>query len=162
MAHDHDSADEPRLKLPALPPVIFAIPLLGGLLAHAFFDLPRLTMARPAAWTAGGIVAVLALALGLWAIRTFQAHGEDPHPPSPTNVIVQTGPYRFSRNPMYLAMALLATGIGLGLRSWAVLASVPVSLAAIHWLVVRREEAHLGATLGEAYHSYLARVRRYL
>jgi protein-S-isoprenylcysteine O-methyltransferase Ste14 len=162
MTHDHTSSDEPRLELPALPPVIFAIPLLGGLLAHAIFDLPRLAMARPTAWSAGGIVAVLALALGFWAIRAFQAHGENPHPPSPTSVIVETGPYRFSRNPMYLAMALLATGIGVALRSWVVLASVPISLAAIHWLVVRREETHLGATLGEPYLRYLERVRRYL
>ena len=75
---------------------------------------------------------------------------------------METGPYRFSRNPMYLALCLVALGIGVGLRSWIVVLSAPVSLLAIHLLVVRREEAHLERALGAPYRAYRERVRRYL
>ena len=160
---DHSPAlGEPRLELPALPPVIFGTPLLIAIALHWLLELPRPALERATAWAAGGLLVLLGLGLAAWAIRTFTTHGENPHPPSPTKRIVESGPYRFSRNPMYLAMALVAIGIGVGLRSWVALASVPVSLAAIHHLVIRREEAYLDTVIGEAYRAYRGRVRRYL
>lgn len=157
-----EGSDEPRLELPALPPVIFAVPLGIALLLQRLLELPHLTLPTRAAWLVGGLLVLLGLGLGAWAIRSFLQHGEDPHPPTPTRVIVETGPYRFSRNPMYLALLLVALGVALGLRSWIALLSVPISLAAVHRLVVRREEVHLERTLGEPYRAYKARVRRYL
>lgn len=154
---------EHRLELIALPPIIFAAPLIIALLIHALTDAPRIQI-EPAiyAWTLGALFIALGAGIGIWADRTFVAHGEHPHPFEPTSTIVTTGPYARSRNPIYLSMALVAIGIGLALRSYVALASVPVSLVLIHFLVVRREEAHLEIVLGEAYRDYKGRVRRYL
>lgn len=157
-----DGANPPRLELPALPPVIVATPLAIALLLQWLLGLLPLALPTRTALIAGGLLVLAGLLLGGWAILSFLREGEDPHPPTPTRVIVETGPYRFSRNPMYLALSLVALGIALGLRSWIALLSVPVSLAAVHLLVVRREEAHLERTLGEPYRAYKARVRRYL
>lgn len=159
---DAPEPEGPRLRLPAPPPLIFAIPLGVALLLQWGLALPRIEIPQRAAWIAGGGLILLGLGLGGWAIRSFLRQGEDPHPPTPTHTIVETGPYRFSRNPMYLALSLVALGIALGLRSWIALLSVPVSLLAIHRLVVRREEAHLERALGAPYRAYKERVRRYL
>ena len=154
-------SEEPKLELIALPPVIFVTPLAIGILAHFLFSLPRLPFEPVSGWLLGAVSGAAGIALILWAARTFAAHDEDPHPTEPTATIVESGPYRHSRNPMYISMALIATGIALALRSYAALASVPISLALIHFLVVRREEAHLDVVLGEPYRAFRARVRRY-
>ncbi len=152
----------PQLDLPVMPPLLFLGPLALTVLAHVLLDLPALPIPTPTAYWIGGIVIVHAIVLFVWSIRTFMQHGEDPHPPKPTNTLVDDGPYGFSRNPIYLAMALFVTGVAIAMRSWAVLASVPVSLIAIHYLVIRREEPYLDAVLGDSYRAYRDRVRRYL
>jgi protein-S-isoprenylcysteine O-methyltransferase Ste14 len=80
----------------------------------------------------------------------------------PTPELIFDGPYRFTRNPMYLGMTLLAIGLG---AAAGTLWTLPLSLAAlgaVHLLAVRPEERYLTAKFGEPYLQYKARVRRYL
>ncbi len=79
-----------------------------------------------------------------------------------TNAIVTTGPYRFSRNPIYAGLSLIYAGLALGLALWWTLALLPVIWIILHFGVVRREEAYLEARFGQAYKDYRSRTRRYI
>lgn len=80
----------------------------------------------------------------------------------PTNVLLTGGPYRFSRNPGYLALALLYAGTGILLDSpWILLLLIPAMLL-VHFALIIREEHHLAHTFGREYRIQKKRVRRWL
>jgi protein-S-isoprenylcysteine O-methyltransferase Ste14 len=108
-----------------------------------------------------GLIAA-AVWLGAVINRAFRLHGTPADPAEETTAIVDTGPFRFSRNPVYLVFALLQVGFGLMLNNlWIVLLTPPASLV-VHYVVVLREEAYLEEKFGRAYLVYKARVRRWL
>lgn len=109
-------------------------------------------------------VAVLALAnaLGITAIYVFKARGTNVSPHHPGLRIVTAGPYRYTRNPMYLGIALFQLGLGLATPlDWAI-GIAPLALAALHFGVVLREEAYLTAKFGAPYTDYLNSTRRWV
>jgi protein-S-isoprenylcysteine O-methyltransferase Ste14 len=77
-------------------------------------------------------------------------------------VIVRTGPYRFSRNPIYLAFSLLQLGIAIWVNSVWLLATLVGAVALIHSIVIQREEHYLERKFGAGYLDYKASVRRWL
>ncbi len=89
-------------------------------------------------------------------------HGTNVNPTLPTTVIVESGPFRFTRNPLYLGLTLIYIGLLLLLNTWrSLFLLIPVWLV-MHFLVVRREEAYLQRKFGDTYGGYCQRVRRYL
>jgi protein-S-isoprenylcysteine O-methyltransferase Ste14 len=97
-----------------------------------------------------------------WAIATITRAGSNVPTNMPTTSIVDTGPYRFTRNPIYLAMMLGLVGLAIAFDSpWPLVTLVPFALV-IRYGVVAREEAYLERTFGEVYRRYRARVRRWL
>jgi protein-S-isoprenylcysteine O-methyltransferase Ste14 len=107
-------------------------------------------------------VFVLALALFVWAIITITRAGSNVPTNMPATSIVDTGPYRFTRNPIYLGMMLGLVGLAIAFDSlWLLVTLVPFFLV-IHYGVVAREEAYLDRKFGEVYRSYRARVRRWV
>ena len=90
----------------------------------------------------------------------------DTHAPvparKPTTAIVRSGPYRFSRNPIYLAYSLLLLGIALWVNSVWLLATLGVAVALMHFFVIRREEEYLERRFGLEYLRYKASVRRWV
>ena len=105
---------------------------------------------------------VLALALLAWAIATITRAGSNVPTNLPTTTIVETGPYRFTRNPIYLGMLLGLIGLAIAFNSlWLLLTLVPFALV-IRYGVVTREEAYLERKFGDVYRRYRARVRRWL
>jgi len=93
---------------------------------------------------------------------TLRAAGTNVDPLLPTTAIVTAGPYRFSRNPIYVGLTLLYLGLALTFNTWwAVIVLVPI-LAVMHVGVVRREERYLEQKFGEPYRQFCSRVRRYL
>jgi protein-S-isoprenylcysteine O-methyltransferase Ste14 len=80
----------------------------------------------------------------------------------PTTAIVTTGPYRLTRNPIYLAFSLLQLGLALLVGSWWLLATLVLAFALMHWIVVPREERYLEARFGNEYRRYKTSVRRWL
>ena len=110
----------------------------------------------------GAIVFALALALFAWAIATVTQAGSNVPTSRPTTTIVDGGPYRFTRNPIYLGMALGLIGLAIAFNSvWLLLALVPFALV-IRYGVVAREEAYLERKFGDVYLGYKSRVRRWL
>ena len=111
---------------------------------------------------AGAVLIALAVALGFWALALFRRAGTGVVPFSEATTLVVRGPYRFTRNPMYLAMAgiLVGTAIWLGsVTPWLVL---PAFMALIAERFIAPEEAMLERVFGESYARYRATVRRWL
>jgi protein-S-isoprenylcysteine O-methyltransferase Ste14 len=111
---------------------------------------------------AGAVLIALAVALGFWAVALFRRARTGVVPFSDATTLVTSGPYRFTRNPMYLAMAgiLVGTAIWLGsMTPWLVL---PAFMGIIAERFIAPEEAMLGRIFGERYARYCAAVRRWL
>ena len=76
--------------------------------------------------------------------------------------LVTKGPYRFSRNPIYLGNTIALAGFGLAVRWGWLLLLIPVTIAAVNWLAISREEAHLARRFGEEWRTYAKKVRRWV
>ncbi|MEM9050068.1 MAG: isoprenylcysteine carboxylmethyltransferase family protein [Pseudomonadota bacterium] len=117
----------------------------------------------------GGVIlplglALIALAVGLviWGSVTFRAAGTNVNPRQPSLKLVETGPFRFTRNPMYLGMVIFLIGLALAASlDWA-LPLTPLLWALLHFGVVLREEAYLTAKFGAPYSAFLSRTRRWI
>src|SRR6266852_8989499 len=143
------------------PPIAWALAVLAGLALNWLMPLPFLPAVVSAGWL-GAIVFALALALVAWAISTMTRAGSNVPTNLPTTTIVEAGPYRFTRNPIYLGMVLGLIGLAIAFNSlWLLVMLVPFTLA-IRYGVVAREEPYLERKFGDAYRQYRARVRRWL
>jgi protein-S-isoprenylcysteine O-methyltransferase Ste14 len=143
------------------PPIAWALAVLAALALQWLMPLPFMPAAVPAGWV-GGAVFALALALAVWAIATITRAGSNVPTNMPTTTVVDTGPYRFTRNPIYLGMFLGLVGLAIAFDSlWLLVTLVPFALVIRHG-VVAREEAYLERKFGHAYHRYRSRVRRWL
>ena len=154
-------SDHARVFIP--PPLLFVVPLLVGLWWNA--RSPWSIMAAPSrVLMAFAIVtAVTGLAIAIAAVRTFRQRGTTVLPAlRPTSVIVASGPYRFTRNPMYVGLSLIYIGISAALNSIWPLLLLPVALIAVDRYVIRREERYLSSKFGEQYEMYRRHVRRWL
>jgi protein-S-isoprenylcysteine O-methyltransferase Ste14 len=142
------------------PPLVFLISLVTGALIQLAIPLPFLPgmLAVPL----GASLVVLAIALFAYSVASFRAAGTPVPARKPTTVIVRTGPYRFSRNPIYLAFSLLQLGIAIWVNSLWLLATLIGAVALIHCVVIRREEQYLERRFGKQYVDYKASVRRWL
>jgi protein-S-isoprenylcysteine O-methyltransferase Ste14 len=99
--------------------------------------------------------------MAIWGRRTLQAAGTNVNPALPATAIVDSGPFRFSRNPLYLALTLVYVGLTLAFNTWwGIVVLVPL-LIIMHRGVVLREERYLEQKFGETYRQYRAKVRRY-
>jgi protein-S-isoprenylcysteine O-methyltransferase Ste14 len=96
------------------------------------------------------------------AILAFRRAGTSPNPWRPTTAMVTGGPYRLSRNPMYLGFTLLYLGAACWANSLWLLLFLPVILALMQQLVILREERYLERRFGAEYVGYRNRVRRWI
>jgi len=143
------------------PPLAWALAVVIGLALDWLVPLRFLPAGLPAAWL-GVIVFVLALALFGWAIVTITRAGSNVPGNRPTTTIVQSGPYRVTRNPIYLGMFLGLIGLAVAFDNpWLLMMLVPFALV-IRYGVVAREEAYLERKFGDVYRGYRSHVRRWL
>lgn len=143
------------------PPLAWALSMIVGFALNGLVPLPFLPRYPPADWL-GATMFVLALALAGWAIVTIMRAGSNVPTDLPTTAIVESGPYRFTRNPIYLGMFLGLIGLAIAFDNlWLLIMLVPFALV-IRYGVVAREEAYLEHKFGEVYRGYRSRVRRWL
>jgi protein-S-isoprenylcysteine O-methyltransferase Ste14 len=154
-----DPNEIPRLGV-FRPPFIYLAGIAGGLALHRAWSCP-MSAGVPVRLLGVTLVVVSVLLFGL-SVRRFRAAGTPVPARKPTTAIVQAGPYRFSRNPIYLAFSLLQLGIAIWVGTWWLIATLGVALAIIHFVVVPREERYLEARFGDEYRDYKAAVRRWL
>ena len=146
------------------PPLVYLAGLGTGFVLQWWLPLALVAAPGKAAPVryAGYALIVLGIALAGAAIGMFRQAGTSPNPTRPTTALVATGPYRFTRNPMYLGLALVHAGIALAADAlWPLVALAPV-LAVIRYRVIAREEAYMAKKFGAAYADYCGRVRRWL
>lgn len=111
----------------------------------------------------GGVIVLGAiLGLGLQAVRTMRRTGQDENPWKPTPSIIESGPYRFTRNPMYLQMVIVCIGFAVILLNVWILILTPLAALALYALAIRPEEEYLTRKFGEQYLAYKRRVPRWL
>jgi len=121
-------------RIPGLP-----IPLLGAALVAVAFITP------------------------VWALMLFRREDTEIEPTSPTNrKLVTGGPYRFTRNPMYLGLVVLAVGIAVWVGTWPLVIAPLAVFATANWVHIPFEEAKMRRQFGADYDGYVARVRRWM
>ena len=145
------------------PPLLFALPLLGAIILHS---------RRPWVIAEGGSTTLVigafaaiggAIALVLASIATFRQAETTILPAGrPTTAIVERGPYRLTRNPMYLSMAIAYCGASMALNNFWAIVFLPAIVAVVDVFVIRREERYLAAKFGQTYRDYCSRVRRWI
>jgi protein-S-isoprenylcysteine O-methyltransferase Ste14 len=143
----------------APPPLIFAAILAVGLLLQRFFPkkfLPRRAGIIPGAMSIG--FALVLVQRGYIAMRNAHTNID---PREPATTVVTDGPYRYTRNPLYLSLMLVYTGIAFLANALWVILLLPVLLLVMIYGVIVREERYLERKFGEQYLSYKARVRRW-
>ncbi len=152
------STDHPRVIAP--PPLLYLVALVAIVLLHWYWPITLLPAAL-AAWLAI-VMVVLGLAMNIWGAYTMRQARTAINPYRPASTIVDTGPFRFSRNPLYVGADLFLLGLASWLNSlWGIPVFVLV-LIAVHYGVILREERYLEGQFGEAYRQYRQRVRRYI
>ena len=153
-----DEQDNPGGWVP--PPLTYLLTLLLGLVLDRSLHVPFLPdrVARVLGWplVGGG------MALATWFIRTMRAADTTLDVNKPVSSLVQDGPFRYSRNPGYLSLAMIYAGIAI-LRSalWAILL-LPLLVVVTKRELIEREERYLERTFGEEYLAYKRRVRRWV
>jgi protein-S-isoprenylcysteine O-methyltransferase Ste14 len=142
------------------PPLVFSIAIAAGLALH--FAWPVRFVPYGVSAPLGLVTLAVAIALFVAAVRTFRTAGTPVPGSEPTTAIVNTGPYRFSRNPIYLAFSLAQLAIAFWANSaWPVITLVPAVLV-MSLVVIPREEAYLEARFPSQYLPYKQSVRRWL
>jgi protein-S-isoprenylcysteine O-methyltransferase Ste14 len=144
----------------APPPLIFLAGLAVGFGLEAL--LPGSSLPDALAWILGVALLLAGLALLFSFERAFQRKQTAANPWRPTTAIATEGPYRLTRNPAYVGMALVYVGIAVCSQALWVLLPLPVVLAIIDRGVIAREERYLERKFGQEYLDYKRRVRRWV
>jgi protein-S-isoprenylcysteine O-methyltransferase Ste14 len=153
-----DDRDDPGIKVP--PPLIYLVPLVLGLVFDRRRHLPFLL--RGAARALGWPLVGCGLALNGWFLRTIQEAEVPIRTDKPVPRLTTEGPFRFSRNPSYLALAMIYAGVAVLRNSLWALLLLPLVVVVVQREVIGREERYLERTFGEEYLAYRGRVRRWV
>jgi protein-S-isoprenylcysteine O-methyltransferase Ste14 len=151
-------ADSPGVI--ALPPLLYAAVFLVVVALRWFVPMP--ITAWSIAVPVGVAVSVAAIAIARWGRKTMQAAGTNINPGLPATTVVTSGPFRYSRNPLYVALTILYLGLTLAVNTWWGLVLLIPLLVTMHLGVVLREERYLDRKFGDSYRQYRSRVRRYV
>jgi protein-S-isoprenylcysteine O-methyltransferase Ste14 len=139
------------------PPAIHVASIAIGFLLQWAVPIPMFGMRIP-----GFLLLAIALGLIVWTAILMSRAGTTPNPTRPTTALVILGPFRFTRNPMYLAWELIIVGVGLAANApWVIVMALPAAFLTRR-LVIDKEERYLETKFGAEYLDYKARVRRWI
>jgi len=152
------AADAPGVLV--FPPLAYLGTLVLALVLHWFW--PRHLPLAPWMRIGGGGLILCGGLLALWGRNTMVRAGTNVIPTRPTLAIVTAGPFRFTRNPLYVGNLVVYVGLTLSINSlWLLLLLIPM-LAILRWGIIAREERYLETKFGDDYLAYKTRVRRWL
>jgi protein-S-isoprenylcysteine O-methyltransferase Ste14 len=142
------------------PPVVYLCAIALGLLLN--FAWPIRLVSRAVSVPLGAAAVLVGIALFFYAVRTFRA-ADTPVPGNrPTTTMVRTGPYRWSRNPIYLSFSVLQLGVAFWVNSLWLLVTLIPAVALMSFVVIPREERYLETCFRSDYLAYKGSVRRWL
>jgi protein-S-isoprenylcysteine O-methyltransferase Ste14 len=153
--HSKDSPD-----VIAFPPAVFLTALGVGMFLN--WLVPMGSFASESFRVMGAIVAALGTSVCAWGYYTLRRASTNVRPDRPATTLVTSGPFRYSRNPLYVSVTVIYLGIALTVGSiWLLITLIP-ALVITHWRIVLREEKYLEARFGDNYRAYKTRVHRWL
>jgi protein-S-isoprenylcysteine O-methyltransferase Ste14 len=156
------AVDSSSKDLPSLHPALsFLAVILAGLGLERWPGPPFALPGGPWTRCAGAVVAALAVALVAWGFLALRRHRTPVEPGHMPTSLVTDGPYRFTRNPLYLGQLLFLAGLGFAAFGWLLIGALLQGLL-LDRLVIPAEEARIAAGFGEAFADYKRRVRRWL
>lgn len=145
------------------PPVLLALAIAGAI------AIDRYVVALPMPFAEMALIRVLGwllllggIALGVWAALAFRAHATSIRPDRGSDALIDSGPFAWSRNPIYLGEVIALVGAALAFNRLTLFAAAPLFAWAVTVLAIRREEAYLARRFGARYEDYAARVRRWI
>lgn len=110
----------------------------------------------------GLVVVILGISIVIFIRRSFHRVETNIEPWKPTNKIISTGFYAYSRNPIYIALCLVSIGLGILFNSFWILISFIPSIVIVYYIAIKKEEVYLEKKFGEEYNLYKKKVRRWL
>jgi protein-S-isoprenylcysteine O-methyltransferase Ste14 len=154
--------DSAGVRLP--PPLYYVLGLAVGFAIESWIGGPLFPRAAaPAVWIVPGVGLIAAgVVLAASAIIVMKRAGSNVRPDRPATALVVAGPYRWTRNPMYVGLALVSAGVAVVANAVWPLLMVAVTLAIVRRRVIAREESYLERTFGREYRRYRDRVPRWL
>lgn len=161
--------DNPGVVAP--PPLIYAGGLAAGLFAKSLFarkgrsanhPFPASFLPRGLSRGLGWLLILVGVGVGALGFREMRRARTNVDPREPTTAIVTGGPYRFTRNPLYLSMTLIYSGIAARANALPAVLLLPLVLFVMRRGVIEREERYLERKFGDEYLRYKARVRRWI
>jgi len=155
---DPNNLDHADVRIP--PPLIYVAGFVLGLALERF--LPVLVLPKIPSRVAAVLCIALGVTIAVWSVGLFHRERTSFVPIKPTTTLVIYGPYRFTRNPMYLGLVCLYAGLALWLGVFWALILLPAVMALIQRYVIIREEQYLERKFGGAYLKYKADVRRWI
>lgn len=157
-------AEKDAAAVRVFPPALPLLTVLAGVGLQQLWPLhPAFGTAGSFIRFAGGAFALGALiGLGGWAVLVMRRTGQTENPWKPTTEIIERGPFRITRNPMYLQMVLVCIGLAAALANPWILILTPLCAWALYRFAILPEEAYLEAKFGEGYLAYKRRVRRWI
>ena len=150
------------LRTPVPPPLLFFAVLGFGVVAAHYRPLVFLPEGLFVRLASGLPCFLAALGIGIAAFSTFARNSTSAQFGEPVSRLVRSGPYRYSRNPLYVALLLVCLGFAFVLNNGWLLVGAPILWLALHRLVVAREEHFLFRLFGAEYDSYRSEVRPWL
>ena len=157
---NRNRSDLPPIIAP--PPLLFFACLIAGCVADRVFPIRVFNWDWTARLLFGCLFFVVSVLIAVISFRVLKNHGTPVDPARSTVTIVQDGPFRVSRNPLYLALLLSFLGLTVLMASFWLLVLLPVLFVLLHFGVVKPEEGYLEKKFGEEYRQYKARVRRWI
>ncbi len=153
-----NSSDNSGVRVP--PPLYYLITLLVGIALRRFLPFPLFGTheATIAAW----VLVAAGFLFAVWGASTMLRARTAINPTKPTTAIARSGPFRFSRNPLYLALAIVYSGLSIYFRSLPALLLLPVAMTLMYYTVIRYEERYLEGKFGDEYRNYRKSVRRWV
>lgn len=154
--------DAPPARIP-WPPILIALALAGGAALDRLSGGALAGLAAfPGARFFGGVIVAMALANDVWCALSFRRVRTTIMPHRPASQLATEGPFRWSRNPIYISHVALVLGVALLTGSPFTLLLAPLVAIGLQKLSVEPEERHLLSKFGDEYRAYMARTRRWL
>ena|SRR5690242_5339325 len=144
------------------PPFVYVLGIAAAWLLHRWMALPITAGPSRTRNVVAALFVLVYLALFLAALTAFRRARTTLVPNRPATAFVTSGPYAFTRNPMYVSLVALYVAAALWLNSWWALVLLPVVVIVIDRTVIAREERYLGSAFPAEYSAYRSRVRRWL
>lgn len=159
MNEQHDAA-----QVRFFPPGVPLLVILVGLFLNWFWAISfGIELGAPTRYYVGGAIVVASIALlGFWSIVLFRKGGQNENPWKSTPHIEDRGPFKVTRNPMYLQMVLACIGIAIATANWWILILTPIGAWALQELAIKPEEKYLEEKFGSTYLEYKQKVRRWI